>query len=825
MFQPEPTPLSTFYYARACAPLAPPTAIAAEATLQQPCSTGTLAVHPAFNQLNSGSHRPLSDLHPSCISAARGHTELSVTALDAPNAAEHYPPLQHFQSHNHHTKVHHGQQLDTAALSQQQSYTHTQSQPPSPPPSSVSPPLDLFPQSLPGLQPHQQQQHYRHLQPHRHNERPHLHSCQHSLLEHPKPPQDPLNFNFGLTPHTHCPQLIHQRQHLPPSLATVHQNQHQHYNQHALARYPVATSVNHSSLAVPRTSGISIAPGIFPTLETDPRVSSLSLLSAPSSSASTSPGLHYLHIPQPSSPVPRSAEQISRRASLSFSHQLPNSPLLYQSAAMNSGGDMVDPATAFADDIAAQEALARDYQPDLQGPLVGGKTSSMAIMEAYARADPIYIEKTNVLPQTYTHYRPIQGDGNCGWRAIAFSYFEKLAELQDQDFVQQEILRLLSFNEVMTKVGGYDIMLFDDMVDQTITLLKDLRTGLGSVNDGMALITSAFNDPGTQSAIMYHMRLLAATAIKGNPDYEPFTGGLGLEGFCSQSIELPDREIDHLGLDALVAVLLKPANMVLQVVYLDRSPGTEPNTHIIPSDSNIKEADTAGRAIYLLFRPDHYDILYKGRIEVQVNKANISYHSDNKFESTHGPLSSFATLDFSQLAMIPGFTKFPPPSSVSGKDPMSVDHGFMPMESNVWDSNSGLGMVSSQKPSPMATANRIPEIQTPFSQVTAANTQLPLQLHGTHSRQSLTPVSETPSPIIQSSAPEMQLPPRSSLMSSSSIKQQYPLRFSMQYFQLNDSFQQSQPIMRSKNSHLNKAHFKNPRFTPEQWTPRDYEEL
>lgn len=67
------------------------------------------------------------------------------------------------------------------------------------------------------------------------------------------------------------------------------------------------------------------------------------------------------------------------------------------------------------DDLAAQEALARDFQPDLsvrfpllgcsrtsqltaevQGPLVGDKKSSLAITEEYARADPIYVAKTAV---------------------------------------------------------------------------------------------------------------------------------------------------------------------------------------------------------------------------------------------------------------------------------------------------------------------------------------------------------------------------------------------------------------------------------------------
>lgn len=76
------------------------------------------------------------------------------------------------------------------------------------------------------------------------------------------------------------------------------------------------------------------------------------------------------------------------------------------------------------DDLVAQEAAAREYQPRLevnpssaftpavllpgtprspepvrrclQGPLVGKKTPSTAITEEYAKADPIYVQKTMV---------------------------------------------------------------------------------------------------------------------------------------------------------------------------------------------------------------------------------------------------------------------------------------------------------------------------------------------------------------------------------------------------------------------------------------------
>lgn len=101
-------------------------------------------------------------------------------------------------------------------------------------------------------------------------------------------------------------------------------------------------------------------------------------------------------------------------------------------------------------DFEAQQDAARRFQPELtvstsiaiviglraltvsKGPLVGQKRSTQAITEEYAGGDPTYVMKTQVsknesqtywltlttqaLPNTYSHYRAILGDGNCGWR-------------------------------------------------------------------------------------------------------------------------------------------------------------------------------------------------------------------------------------------------------------------------------------------------------------------------------------------------------------------------------------------------------------------------
>lgn len=78
----------------------------------------------------------------------------------------------------------------------------------------------------------------------------------------------------------------------------------------------------------------------------------------------------------------------------------------------------------------------------------------------------------------------------------------------------------------------------------------------------------------------------------------------------SRNIEASQSEIDHVGLNALFEVLLKQAGIALEVMYLDRSAGTE----LVPH--RFDAADASGMPLHnaptvrLLYRPGHYDILY-----------------------------------------------------------------------------------------------------------------------------------------------------------------------------------------------------------------------
>ncbi|KAL8944256.1 MAG: hypothetical protein Q9216_000551 [Gyalolechia sp. 2 TL-2023] len=70
--------------------------------------------------------------------------------------------------------------------------------------------------------------------------------------------------------------------------------------------------------------------------------------------------------------------------------------------------------------------------------------------------------------------------------------------------------------------------------------------------------------------------------------------------------------MDNIGLQACLEAILRPAGLALQVLYLDRSPGEQVNELNWPSESS-DPSSTFGSTptVRLLYRPGHYDILYK----------------------------------------------------------------------------------------------------------------------------------------------------------------------------------------------------------------------
>ncbi|KAF8536566.1 peptidase C65 Otubain-domain-containing protein [Trichophaea hybrida] len=290
------------------------------------------------------------------------------------------------------------------------------------------------------------------------------------------------------------------------------------------------------------------------------------------------------------------------------------SPPTIDYVAVTSGPDpevkpcLIDPQQA--ENFAELQRLSQEYTPDVHGPLVGELKSSKALAIEYANADPTFVRKTTSLSHKYDSYRTIRGDGNCGWRAVAFGFFELLLRSGDQNQIGMEHARIKSLNGLMESVGIQNYI-YEDMAEETFNVFRTLSSGSISPADDSALV-GIFNDPNVSDSIVTHFKFLTSAWMKSSPEhYEPFLDR-PVADHCGSSIMPHGVEIDHVGLMALIDCLILPAGMAVEIIYLDRSAGDEVNVHrfeklegegvLTPPDAPV---------LRLLYRPGHYDIVYK----------------------------------------------------------------------------------------------------------------------------------------------------------------------------------------------------------------------
>ncbi|KFY41855.1 hypothetical protein V494_02760 [Pseudogymnoascus sp. VKM F-4513 (FW-928)] len=465
------------------------------------------------------------------------------------------------------------------------------------------------------------------------------------------------------------------------------------------------------------------------------------------------------------------------------------------------------------DGLDAQEALARDYQPGLKGPLVGPKTSSHAITEEYAKADPLYVVKTAKLPQTYSHYRPVLGDGSCGWRAIGYSYFETLQKLGSKDQLEEEIARMMSLTSFIETWCGYQGWLVEDMRKEVLNLLRDLAATvhLRPPSDADSIILQRFNDEEISNAIIYYFRLLASAWLKGNSaTYRDFIpDGLGVNNSSKNMIEPTKTEIEHLGMTILIDVLMKPVGIAVEIVYLDQSEGTDVNSHIIQAEDESGTPIHAGApVVHLLYRPGHYDILYKERshalsmkqqqiVDGTFSSANILVHRAGVINRVQDPslITNFNSFDLSGIAGIPGLSMAP-----------LGNHGFPSTYTRLGDCKPVL------RPSYSLDTSVLTPTMPSVSLISAVPSQ-----------SSSTPIFSPATLQIHSGPSQSQLaradPPKPTEAPPPNLDSQF--RHSKYEYESdwNDPSPQQSSFQTNtfKNRHYNTAHYNNPNFQPEEW--------
>ncbi|KAL4805524.1 peptidase C65 Otubain-domain-containing protein [Aspergillus unguis] len=405
------------------------------------------------------------------------------------------------------------------------------------------------------------------------------------------------------------------------------------------------------------------------------------------------------------------------------------------------------------------QELSNRYEPELPGPLVSQKQSTHLIAMEYANADPAFATKTAGLAVTHPQSRIMKGDGNCGWRAVAFGYFENLFNRRDLTQVNGELTRIKSLSTLLDQVGQ-DENLYEIFVDATEEVFENISSAIHHNQRDDTFLVELFNDEYKSSAIITHFRLLTSAWMKLNPlRYQAFISQ-PLDQYCATRIETVKTEIDEVGLQALIDGVIERSGLMVEILYLDRSQGDVVTPHV------LTQTRPGIGAIRLLYRPGHYDLLYGAEPAVQMQPVvNLQYAMSSDYMGWGANDLSFDVN--SGLMAIPGFAMdtFAPPMS---QPPPNEYRVSLPQE--VYQPP-----MYSPPPRPIATP------------------QPPIQLSG-------------PPP-----------PPLSALPRRTDDGPQ----IRMNEYVMRSNLSQSHPVTTApfKNSHHNPNHFQSSEFEPDHWSP------
>ncbi|KAH8405012.1 hypothetical protein KR222_003142 [Zaprionus bogoriensis] len=230
-------------------------------------------------------------------------------------------------------------------------------------------------------------------------------------------------------------------------------------------------------------------------------------------------------------------------------------------------------------------------------PLVS-EQMPLACLTAEYDGDAIFTAKIQVLAGKYRFMRRTRPDGNCFFRAFAYSYLEYL--ITNRDAYRKFRALAEASKDKLLKLGFPSFTLEDfhgTFMDVINRVNPDNALGFEKVQFELH---SVFNEQGYSDYVIVYLRLITSGKLQEDAEfYQNFIeGNLTIEEFRHQEVEPMFKESDHIHIIALCAAL----GVGVRVEYLDRGEGGTVNAHDFPEGTEPM--------IYLIYRPGHYDILY-----------------------------------------------------------------------------------------------------------------------------------------------------------------------------------------------------------------------
>mmetsp|Transcript_34238 Transcript_34238/g.51106 ORF Transcript_34238/g.51106 Transcript_34238/m.51106 type:complete len:248 (+) Transcript_34238:350-1093(+) len=239
------------------------------------------------------------------------------------------------------------------------------------------------------------------------------------------------------------------------------------------------------------------------------------------------------------------------------------------------------------------------------------------------------------LESKYRFFRKVRGDGNCYYRAFLYAVCESVLllldsspsgggeeETKNKDEVcegVEELNRLIELakNSIdLVAQRGYDRstieMFHEELVDLFTSLSPPSSSDSSPPQLNQSTLHSTLNEENAMSDYCtWYLRLLTACHLKSDPDRfiyfldvddGQYPGGMDIPTFCSREVEPMGRECGMVQVLALAEVM----GVRVVIEYMDGRGGS--GGGLVCHEFGKEDAKMT---IFLLYRPGHYDILYK----------------------------------------------------------------------------------------------------------------------------------------------------------------------------------------------------------------------
>ena len=234
-------------------------------------------------------------------------------------------------------------------------------------------------------------------------------------------------------------------------------------------------------------------------------------------------------------------------------------------------------------------------------PLVSPLLPLSFLSEEFA-SQPNFAHKLELLtmpPHNFSNIRKCRRDGNCFYRAVAYGLIEafKVDESAAERYENQ-------WKEAL-KAAGYEATIYEDFSDSFWSYCKKIKSDNG---DTIILTEDLWNaDEYTSNLAIMLLRLLTSAHIRSNPtNFLAF-----IELFPSESItQWCERNIDAVGVDADQVQLIALAKSV-QIALVVANLGSGMDQDDLQVSVFDFKNEASDPTIQLLYRPGHYDLLYK----------------------------------------------------------------------------------------------------------------------------------------------------------------------------------------------------------------------